>query len=115
MRKGNQWLPEVFQLINLDPRFKLLPVKCSGGRGGVLVWSGYVGIEKFRQPYETDDRSAPQQAKSGKAPIKSIMPDVGEMLFYKLINNPLGTVMGLGNVKGNVNMADFPLLQRAQV
>ena len=61
MRKGNQWLPEVFQLINLDPRFELLPVKCSGGRAGVLAWSGYVGIEKFRQPSEADGRAPPQQ------------------------------------------------------
>ena len=63
MRKGNQWLPEVFELINLDPRLELLPVKRSGkqGRAGVLVWSGYVGIEKFRQPSETDGRLVPQQ------------------------------------------------------
>jgi len=61
MRKGNQWLPGVFQLVNLDPRFEILPVIRSGGRTGVLVWSGYVGIEKFRQPPETDGRSVPLQ------------------------------------------------------
>jgi hypothetical protein len=61
MRKGNQWLPEIFALIDLDPRFDLLSVKRSGGRAGVLVWSGYVGIEKFRPPLETDGKSIPQQ------------------------------------------------------
>jgi hypothetical protein len=64
MRKRNQWLPEVFQLIDLDPRLEeSLPVKRSGkqGRAGVLVWCGYVGIEKFRQPSETDGGPVPQQ------------------------------------------------------
>jgi hypothetical protein len=56
-----------------------------------------------------------QQPESGKAPIESIMPEVREMPLYKLINDPLGTVMGVENVKRNVNMADFALLQRAQV
>jgi hypothetical protein len=63
MRKGNQWLPEVFALISLDPRLELLPVERSGkqGKTGVFVWSGYVGIKKFRQPSETDGRPVPQQ------------------------------------------------------
>jgi len=56
-----------------------------------------------------------QQPESGKAPIESIMPEAREMPLYKLINDPLGTVMGAENVKRNVKMADFALLQRAQV
>jgi len=56
-----------------------------------------------------------QQPESGKAPIESIMPEAREMPLYKLINDPLGTVMGGENVKKNVKMADFALLQRAQV
>lgn len=56
-----------------------------------------------------------QQPESGKAPIESIMPEVREMPFYRLINDPLGTVMGGENVKRNVNMADFDLPQHAQV
>jgi transposase-like protein len=54
-----------------------------------------------------------QQPESGKAPIESIMPEVREMPLYKMINDPLGTVMGLENVKRNVDMADFALLQTA--
>ena len=54
-----------------------------------------------------------QQPESGKAPIESIMPDVKKMPLYKMINDPLRTVMGLENVKRNVNVADFALLQRA--
>ncbi|MFC1717721.1 hypothetical protein ACFL6S_28935 [Candidatus Poribacteria bacterium] len=56
-----------------------------------------------------------QQPESGKAPIESIMPEVREMPLYKLINDPLRIVMGVENVKRNVNMADFALLQRTQV
>ena len=56
-----------------------------------------------------------QQPESGKAPIESIMPEAREMPLYKLINDPLGAVMGAENVKKNVKMADFALLQRAQV
>ena len=56
-----------------------------------------------------------RQPESGKAPIESIMPDAREMPLYKLINDPLGTVMGIGDVKRNVKMADFALLQSAQV
>ncbi|MFC1716802.1 hypothetical protein ACFL6S_24250 [Candidatus Poribacteria bacterium] len=54
-----------------------------------------------------------QQPESGKAPIESIMPDAREMPFYKMINDPLGTVMGLENVKRNVNMTNSALLQSA--
>ncbi len=54
-----------------------------------------------------------QQPESGKAPIESIMPNAREMPFYKMINDPLGTVMGLENVKRNVNMANSALLQSA--
>ena len=55
-----------------------------------------------------------QQPESGKAPIESIMPEVRDMPLYKMINDPLGTVMGAENVKRNVNVADSALLQRAQ-
>ncbi len=51
------------------------------------------------------------QPESGKAPIESIMPDAREMPFYKLINDPLRTVMGVENVNRNVKMADSGLLQ----
>ncbi len=54
-----------------------------------------------------------QQPESGKAPIESIVPDAREMPFYKMINDPLATVMGLENVKRNVNMANSALLQSA--
>jgi len=33
------------------------------------------------------------------------------MPLYKLINDPLGTVMGVESVKKNVKMADFALNQ----
>ncbi len=55
-----------------------------------------------------------RQPESGKAPIESIMPEAREMPLYKLINDPLGTVMGVENVNRNVNMADSELLQCAQ-
>ena len=35
-----------------------------------------------------------QQPESGKSPIESIMPEAREMPLHKLINDPLGTVMG---------------------
>jgi len=56
-----------------------------------------------------------QQPESGKAPIESIMPEVREMPLYVMINDPLGTVMGIENVKKIVNMADFAFPQCAQV
>jgi transposase-like protein len=51
-----------------------------------------------------------RQPESGKAPIESIMPDATEMPIYKLINDPLRTVMGVENVNRNVKMADSELL-----
>ena len=54
-----------------------------------------------------------RQPESGKAPIESIMPDAREMPLYELINDPLGTVIGVENVKKNVRMADSELLQCA--
>jgi len=54
-----------------------------------------------------------RQPESGKAPIESIIPDAREMPLYKLINDPLRTVMGVENVKRNVKMADSELLQCA--
>jgi len=48
-----------------------------------------------------------RQSESGKAPIEAIMPEVVRMPLYRLINDPLGTVLGVENVKKNVKMADF--------
>ncbi len=55
-----------------------------------------------------------RQPESGKAPIESIMPEAREMPLYKLINDPLGTVLGVENVNRNVKMADSELLLCAQ-
>jgi hypothetical protein len=52
-----------------------------------------------------------RQPESGKAPVESIIPEASEMPLYKLINDPLGTVIGIENVKRNVKMADLPLQQ----
>jgi hypothetical protein len=54
-----------------------------------------------------------QQPESGKAPIESIMPEAREMPFYKLTNDPFGTVLAAENVKKNSRMADFGLLKCA--
>ena len=54
-----------------------------------------------------------RQPESGKAPIESIMPNAREMPLYKLINDPLGTVMGVENVNRNVKMANSELLRCA--
>ncbi|MFC1717496.1 hypothetical protein ACFL6S_27795 [Candidatus Poribacteria bacterium] len=54
-----------------------------------------------------------RKPESGKAPIESIMPDATEMPLYKLINDPLRTVMGVENVNRNVNMAYSELLRCA--
>jgi len=58
-----------------------------------------------------------RQPGSGKAPIESIIPQAREMPLYKLINDPLGNLIGCGNVneivKKNVNIADSELLQCA--
>ena len=51
-----------------------------------------------------------RQPESGKAPIESIMPDATEMPLYKMINDPLRTVMGVENVNRNAKMADSELL-----
>ena len=51
------------------------------------------------------------QPESSKAPIESIVPEASRMPLYKLINDPLGTVMGVESVKKNVKMADFALNQ----
>ena len=51
-----------------------------------------------------------RQPESGKAPIESIMPDAREMPLYKMINDPLRTVMGVENVNRNCKMADSELL-----
>jgi transposase-like protein len=55
-----------------------------------------------------------RQPESGKAPIESIVPDAREMPLYKLINDPLKTVMGVENVNRNAKMADSELLLCAQ-
>jgi len=43
-----------------------------------------------------------RQSESGKAPIEFIMPEVVRMPLSRLINDPLGTVLGVKNVKKNV-------------
>ena len=48
-----------------------------------------------------------RQSESGKSPIETIMPEVVIMPLYILINDLLGTVLGMENVKRNVKMADF--------
>ena len=48
-----------------------------------------------------------RQSESGKAPIESIMPEASRMPLYKMMNDPFGTILGIENVKKNVNMADF--------
>lgn len=48
-----------------------------------------------------------KQSESGKAPIEAIMPEVVRMPLYRLINDPLGTVLGVENVKRKIKMADF--------
>jgi hypothetical protein len=52
-----------------------------------------------------------QQPGSGKAPIESIIPEARGMPLYRMVNNPLRTVIGVGNVKRNVKMADLELRQ----
>ena len=52
-----------------------------------------------------------RQPGSGKAPIESIMPEASRMPLYQLMNDPFGTVLGVENVKKNVNMADFQALE----
>jgi len=48
-----------------------------------------------------------RQPGSGKAPIESIMPEASRTSLYQMINDPFGAILGLENVKKNVNMADF--------
>jgi hypothetical protein len=55
-----------------------------------------------------------RQPESGRAPIESIIPDATEMPLYKMINDPLRTVMGVENVNRNANLADSKLLLCAQ-
>ena len=50
-----------------------------------------------------------RQPESGNAHMESIMPDAEKMPIYKLINDPLATVIGVEDVKKNVKMADFLL------
>ncbi|MEW6606558.1 MAG: hypothetical protein AB1414_03755, partial [bacterium] len=46
-----------------------------------------------------------QQPGSGKAPLEVIMPQVKDMPFYRLVNDPLGCLLGLQNVNRNKKMA----------
>ena len=48
-----------------------------------------------------------RQPGSGKAPIESIMPEASRMPLYQLINDPFDALLGVKNVKKNVNMANF--------
>ena len=50
-----------------------------------------------------------RQPENGKALIESIMPDTREMPLYKMINDPLRTVMGVENVNRNAK----PVLAKA--
>ena len=50
-----------------------------------------------------------QQPENGKAPIESIMPEASRMPLYKMINDPLGALMGVENVKENLK----PVLAKA--
>jgi len=52
-----------------------------------------------------------RQPENGKAPIESIMPDADRMPLYRLINDPLGTVMESEDVKTNIKVADPELQQ----
>ena len=52
-----------------------------------------------------------QQPGSGNAPIESIMPEAGRMPLYRMVNDPLRTVIGVENVNRNVKMADLELPQ----
>jgi len=51
-----------------------------------------------------------RQPESGKAPIESIMPDAREMPLYKMINDPLKSIMGVENVNRKPKMANPELL-----
>ena len=46
-----------------------------------------------------------QQPGTRKAPIELIMPQVRNMPFYQLVNDPLGCLLKLQNVKQYGNMA----------
>jgi len=48
-----------------------------------------------------------QQPTSGKAPLEAIMPEVREMPFYQLVNDPLAILIGSEKVNQKVKMADF--------
>jgi len=50
-----------------------------------------------------------QRSTDGKAPVEAIVPEASRMPLYRLINDPLGALRELGNVKQNANMADFLL------
>ena len=52
-----------------------------------------------------------QQPHSGKAPLEKIMPEVRNMPFYQLVNDPLSVLMGTGMVNKKVNIADFQTKQ----
>jgi len=52
-----------------------------------------------------------RQPENGEAPIESIMPDADRMPLYRLINDPLGTVMESEDVKTNIKVADPELQQ----
>jgi len=48
-----------------------------------------------------------QQPTSGKVPLEAIMPEVREMPFYQLVNDPLAILIGSEKVNKKVKMADF--------
>lgn len=47
-----------------------------------------------------------QREKDGKAPLEAILPEVAQMPLYRLLNDPLGLVLGIRDVKQIPKMAD---------
>ena len=52
-----------------------------------------------------------QQPSTGKAPLETIMTQVKDMPFYRLVNDPLGCLLGLQNVKKYKKMAGNEITQ----
>jgi len=48
-----------------------------------------------------------QKPTSGQAPLEAIMPEVRNMPFYRLVNDPLSMLMGSQKVNEKGKMADF--------
>ena len=48
-----------------------------------------------------------KQPETGKAPIETIIPEALEMQFYKLVNDPITSLMNTQIVNDKGKMADF--------